>query len=170
MNDSTFSQEKKRDIELIQPDKSLKHKVGHGGLSHQILEKAQKVIEETTVDFLPVGMRHLTALQEALKIVKSQKDKHETDSLVAVLGQPLMQLKANGGMFGYPLVSKISSLMIQFLETIEHFDDDTFDLLNGFVTSLNAALIGNIHMEDETGSGNDLYNALEDACQRYLKR
>lgn len=167
---SSFDQKKQRDIELITADATLKNKVGHGGLSQNILKQAQKVIDENTIDFTPIAMRDLTTLQESLKIVKRQKDKHEIDSLVAVLGAPVMQLKANGSMFGYPLISKIASLLIRFLETINTLDNDTFDVLSGFLTSFNAVLIGNIRIDDETGAGDDLYNALEDACQRYLNK
>lgn len=165
-----FTQKKQRDIQLIQPDAGLKGKVGHGGLNQNILEKAQTIIDENTIDFIPVAMRDLSTLQEALKIVKSQRDKHETNSLIAILGIPVMQLKANGSMFGYPLITKISSLMIRFLETIDTLDNDTFDVLSGFLTSFNAVLIGNIRMDDPTGAGDDLYNALEDACQRHLNK
>lgn len=167
---TSFTQEKQRDIQLIQPDSGLKNKVGHGGLNQNILEKAQKIIDENTIDFMPIAMRDLSTLQETLKIVKSQQDKHETDSLVAVLGIPVMQLKANGSMFGYPLITKISSLMIRFLETVDTLDNDTFDVIAGFLTSYNAVLIGNIRLDDATGAGDDLYNALEDACQRHLNK
>ncbi len=165
-----FTQEKQRNIQLIQPDENLKNKVGHGGLNQKILEKAQTIIDENTIDFIPIAMRYLSTLQETIKIAKSQRDKHETDSLIAVLGIPVMQLKANGSMFGYPLITKIAALMIRFLETVDTLNNDTFDVLSGFLTSFNAVLIGNIRMDDTTGAGDDLYNALEDACQRHLNK
>jgi hypothetical protein len=163
-----FDQTKKRSAEFIKPNQSLKLAIGHGGLDTAILEQAQKVIDDNTIDFMPIATRQLSALQECIKIAKTQKNKHDTNSLIAIIVNPAMQLKANGGMFGYPIVTKISGLLIHFMEVVNDLDDNVFDLLNGFVTSLNAVIIGGIRNGDS--GGDQLFNAINDACQRYLNK
>lgn len=170
MNDPYFNQEKKRSVEFIEPDQTLKSKVGYGGLDKTILEQAQKLIEDNTVDFVPEGMRYITALQESIKIAKQQRHKHSIDSLIAIIANPAMSLKANGGMFGYPLITQISNLLIHFIEVTNDLDNDFFNVIDGFAIALNAVLIGGVTDDSETTKGQDLYIALEDACKRYFEK
>lgn len=168
-DDPYFDQKRKRSVEFIQVPTDIKDKVGSGGLDHKIIKAAQKIIEKNDVDFIPMAQRHLSALREGLRLIRTQRSRFEIDGLLATLSQPTIQLKANGAMFGYPLVTKITDLMIRFLEVLEDIDDDALDVMNGFATALNAVIIG--EMRGFGGEdGKQLYAALEDACQRYFDK
>jgi hypothetical protein len=82
---------------------------------------------------------------------------------------PAMQLKANGGMFHYPLVTSLADKLIQFLEVIAEADIAAIEIVLAFFTAIRAVVMGRI-----TGSGGlqgaELQQALEEACQRYFTK
>ncbi len=53
---------------------------------------------------------------------------------------PAMQLKANGGMFRYPLITRISETLLQFLEVIAEPDQDAIEIVLAFHTTIQAVL------------------------------
>ena len=43
---------------LVKPENTLKKKVGHGGFDAKVLEKAQDMIENNTIDFRPIAIEY----------------------------------------------------------------------------------------------------------------
>ncbi|GEM_PF-226574 len=166
-NDNHFNQKQVRKAEFIKPPNTLKAKVGEGGLSEHILAKAQAVIEENSVDFLPIGQKHLSALHEGIKTAEAQRGNIDPETLISAILYPAMQLKANGGMFHYPLVSVVAGRLIQFLEVIHELDDASMEIVDGFYTALRALVVGQVK-GDGGKSGAELYDALNEACYRYF--
>lgn len=164
-----FDQKKRRSAEFIQVPNNVKKKVGSGGLDRHIIEAAQKIIERNDYDFIPQAQRYLSALREGMYLINTQRDRFEIDGLLATLAQPAIQLRSNGAMFSYPLISKIADLMIRFIETLEALDNNAIDVLNGFVTALNAVIVSEMQGEISE-DGKQLYRALEDACARYFQK
>lgn len=157
-----------REAEFIKADRSLKRKVGSGGLSASILDKAQAVIEESRVDFVPMAQKYLISLKEGIRTAEELEYHVDPEPLITSMLNPAMQLKANGGMFHYHLVSKIAARLIHFLEVIEDIDADSLEVINGYYTALKALIIGQVRGEGGK-SGEELYNALNEACYRYFE-
>ena len=166
--DPYFNQGKKRDVEYIKIPNKLRSKVGSGGLDQKILERAQSVIDNNSHDFVPDAQRHMTAIREGIRLIQTQRHKFDTDALIATIAEPAMQLKANGATFKYPMVTDISALLIRFLETLSDLDEDALDVINGFSAALNAVVVGQI--QKTNSESEQLYNALEQVCQRYFEK
>ncbi len=164
-----FSQVQRRKAEFIRPPNTLKNKVGSGGLSEEILDKAQALLENTTVDFRPLGEMYLDSLMKGIERAQSAGKNAEPEEIIAGMIYPGMQLKANGGMFHYPLVTRLADRLIQFLEVIEEPDKDAVEIVSGFHTTMRAVIIGQVK-GDGGRYGIELVNALEDACYRYFER
>ena len=81
---------------------------------------------------------------------------------------PAMQLKANGGMFHYPLVTRIANRLVQFLEVIAVPDAAAIEIVVAFHTTLRAVIMGKVS-GDGGKHGNELALALEAACTRYFE-
>ncbi len=58
-----FHQKRRRDVEFIKPANTLKAKVGYGGLSADILIKAQALLENSAVDFQPLAELYLATMR-----------------------------------------------------------------------------------------------------------
>ena len=159
-------QKKVRKAELITPPNRLKEKVGAGGIDENVLQKAQAFLENNTVDFKPIASMLVDLLHEAISDCKSGAITGE-EAIESML-YPAMQLKAQGGMFHYPLISEISNILVNFLETVTDTDKDVMDIVVAHKMSINAVL--NSQIKGDGGKvGRDLRDALLDACARYYK-
>lgn len=158
-----------RKAEFIKPPNILKAKVGSGGLSDDILDKAQKLLAENTVDFQPLGEMYLEGLARGMQEARENIADPDHERLIPGMLYPAMQLKANGGMFHYPLVTTIADTLIQFLEVIERVDEEVLEIVQGYHTTLRAVIQGRIKGNGGP-RGQELYKALIDACDRYFEK
>jgi hypothetical protein len=164
-----YNQKQLRKAEFIKPPNTLKAKVGSGGLSENILSKAQELLENNSVDFLPLAEMYLSSLMKGIELARDAEEGDDRESLIAAMLYPAMQLKANGGMFHYPLVSQISNRLVHFLEVIEEADLDAVEIVLAFHTTIRAIVLGKI-TGDGGRHGQELFDALDEACLRYFER
>lgn len=162
--DSFESQKKLRKAAIMVPQNFLKKKVGSGGIDEAVLLKAQTAIENNTIDFKPIGMALLDLLEESIK----NADVSLGEPAIEAIIYPAMQLKAQGTMFHYALVTDISNILVNFLETVEAADKDVLEVVIGHKKALYAVLNGS--MQGDGGAlGRALHEELMGACNRYYK-
>ncbi len=164
-----FNQEPRRKAEFIRPPNTLKAKVGSGGLSEDILNKAQTLLENNSAEFGPLADLYLTSLMRGVEMARRAVASDDNENVIAHIISPAMQLKANGGMFHYPLVTRSADKLIQFLEVIERPDDDALEIVVAFLTTIRAITLGKI-TGDGGKHGNELIDALNHACFRYFEK
>lgn len=164
-----YNQAPRRKAEFTKPPNILKDKVGSGGLGDEILAKAQKLLEENTVDFAPLGEMYLSALIQGVETTKNAGAAEDNEYLISCMLYPAMQLKANGGMFHYPLITRVADKLIQFLEVIDEPDIEAIEIVMAFHTTMQAILKGNIS-GDAGKHGEELLKALDSACLRYFEK
>ncbi len=171
MDPHHFNQKPKRDAEFITPPNMLKNKVGNGGLSDSILNRAQELLENNTEDFRPLADIYLQQMENGIKTARSASATNEKDieRLIAGILYPCMQLKANGGMFHYPLVTNIAHIFVQFMEVVERLDEETLEIAQAFYTSVKIVVNGQIK-GDGGIKGTALINELNSACERYFEK
>ena len=151
------------------PPNLLKQKVGSGGLGKDILEKAQRLLEENKIDFKPIAYTYMDALHAGLELAYNPPANVRKEKLLEGLLNPIMQLKANGGMFHYSLVSRISDRMIIFLENLATPDKDAQEIIQAYYTTSTAILQSNLK-GDGGKEGENLYLANCEACDRYCRK
>jgi hypothetical protein len=164
-----YNQPMRRKAEYINPPNILKAKVGSGGLSEDILEKAQQLLENNTVDFLPLGELYLSNLMKGIENAKNAHPDDDGEHIISLMLYPSMQLKANGGMFHYQLVTLIADKLIQFLEVIHEADIESIEIVMAFHTTIRAVILGRIS-GDGGRHGIELLSALDEACLRYFDK
>jgi hypothetical protein len=164
-----FSRKPRRKAEFFRPPNTLKAKVGSGGLSDDIISKAQELLENNAVDFLPLAEVYMNAFMNAVREAEAASVHADQEKLIMAMLYPAMQLKANGGMFHFPLVTSISDKLIEFLEVIEKTDADALEICHAFHTTLRAVILGRI-TGDGGHHGDELRRALDEACSRYFER
>lgn len=165
-----YPREPRRRAEILYPPNTLKAKVGHGGIDEKLILKAQKIIEETKVDFLPIGQRYLSSLQEGIRTTRTNRGKMDEEGLIATMLYPAMQLKANGGMFGYPLVTAVAARLIRFLEHIHDCNEDALEVVSAYTDALSAILLMGEGNKQVVDHASDLHSALDEACVRYFEK
>ena len=149
---------------ILEPDKSLQVKTGTGKLDEDSIARGQSVIENNKIDFIPIAREFSDRLYKA--ILMAELD--ETKSRISLdnLMFPLMQLKANGLVFKYDLISELSTIIMDFVENLQELDDDAIEIIRAYHTTL--IHIINQEMEGNGGeNGDHLFEELGGACDRY---
>lgn len=151
----------------IDPPNILKDKVGNGGIDPLRLTKGEEYIDNNGMDFTPYAVDMMERLDHLIKDAKAKKIVGM--QAVDLMTRPIMELKANGGMFGYILVSEIADIVLNFLENIEELNEDGFDILKAHQNTLTVIITNKLH-----GSGGKEGRALAlelyEACKRYYKK
>lgn len=164
-----FNQPARRRAEFCTPPNTLKKKVGSGGLSEEILNKAQALLENNAIDFRPLADMYMDALAKGIEHARQSSGSVEAELLIAAMLYPASQLKANGGMFHYPLVTRVSDRLVQYLEVISTVDAESLEIVQAFHTTIRAILLGQVQ-GDGGKYGDELMQALVDACYRYFEK
>lgn len=164
-----YNQPQKRKAEFIKPPNMIKAKVGDGGLGETILDRAQKLLENNSVDFVPLAEIYLTRMKDGIKKARDESESEDLEYLISGMLYPCAQLKANGGMFHYPLVTRIAERFVQFMEVIECVDSQVLEIAEAFYTTIKAVISGKIK-GDGGKYGEELVEALNDACMRYFEK
>ncbi len=166
-----YNQHPKREASFIKPPNILKAKIGTGGLDERVLDRAQRLLEEHAVDFKPLADMYLQRMQNGIDTAhKKLQDNTETDEEdIAQILFPCVQLKSNGGMFHYPLVTRIADRFIQFAEVIETLDDETLEISKAFHSTIK--IVVNSKIKGDGGAqGQDLVSELNNVCTRYFEK
>jgi hypothetical protein len=167
--DDHYHMTPRRKAEFFMPPNHLKLKVGHGGLTDDILSKAEALLQSNSVDFSPLAEMYLDAMMRGIEQARSKNKTLDKEVLIGAILFPGMQLKANGGMFHYDLVTKIAERFIQFMEVIENLDEEALEIITAFHTTIRAIILGRIR-GDGGKRGDELLVALIDACTRYFDK
>lgn len=158
---------KKKTPVFSTPKNKLKEKVGEGGIPAYLIKQCQDFLESNPVDFVPYARRFFERLELIRKDIE-KKNVHDEKALADIVNI-IMQLKSNGSMFHYQLISMISDVMLHFLENVQKLDEDFIDILAVYIKVLdiilNKKLTGNGGRE-----GYVLTQELHGACLRYYTK
>jgi hypothetical protein len=151
----------------INPPNTLKQKVGSGGLPVKIMEEAQKAIDENEVDFAPYAERFLDELAR----ITQDLDKGDISDAEALeqLAHPVMQLKANGAVFHYKLISNIADIVLLLIDNIDDINADARRIIGVHKNAI--AIIVESRLSGDGGAeGKALAGELQNACMRYYAK
>ena len=147
--------------------KTLQKKAGTGEIDPELIRKADQYLQDNDEDFTPLALELLAKLANTLARIKRHKIR--SPEILLELEGPVMQLKANGKMFKYDLVTSLASITLDFLESIDILDDDVVALVSVQLSGLQLIIAQRLK---GTGGldGMRLRAELEEACQRYYKK
>ena len=162
-----MSERGSKQVKFIDPPNLLQQKVGKGGIDPLRLKRADEFIDENPVDFT----NYATDIMGRLDIifVDAQEGKVSGKKAVDRITRPIMELKANGGMFKYTLVSEIAGIVLNFMENIDELDDDVYDIIRAHQNTL-SIIIDNKLKGSGGREGRALAEELYGACRRYYKK
>ena len=128
------------------------------------LERAEIFIEENQLDFTPYAESLIKRLDGIIKDIKSGDLSHEEGR--GTLIRSIMEIKANGGMFQFMLLSEIADVILNFLENIEEINEDAMNIIDAHQNAVKIIVVNKL-----TGSGGREGKAISmelyAACNRY---
>jgi hypothetical protein len=167
MNDTSSGNPHKGTVKITKASLALQKKAGTGDISPELIHKAEKVLHENAEDFTPLALELLNKLRHTLDHIKASD--LDSPSHLQTLVAPIMQLKANGRMFKYDLITILADTMLAFLESIKRIDPDVIYLAEAHLASLQVIIAKKIKGSGGA-SGQHLQQELEEAVQRYYKK
>lgn len=154
-------------VNVIKASFDLQKKVGTGPIDESAVKLSQSLIDSNGVDFGPLAFIILQKLKDALE--QAGNPSISFDDLKESFIKPVMELKANAGMFGYDLVGELAGIMLGFLEHIKIMDRDAIEIVRAHHTSLH--MIVSRKMSGDGGTiGKALIAELNQACDRYYHK
>lgn len=154
----------KSKAKYIDPPNTLREKVGSGGIDPLRLQRGEDYIDQNPVDFTPYAEDIMERLDNILEEAKTGKIKGQ--KAVEKLTQPVMELKANGGMFKYTLVTEIADIVLNFMENIDALNEDVYEIIDAHQNTL-SVIVNNKLQGSGGGEGRALARELYAACRRY---
>lgn len=154
-------------VKFHNPPNKLREKVGFGGIDMTRIERAESFIDENDLDFNPYAETLMHKLENIIKDIKSGTLSAE-DGRKALIGT-IMEIKANGGMFKYTLLSEIAGVILNFLESIDTINDDGMNIIDAHQNAIKV-IITNRLTGDGGKEGRALSMELYAACNRYFDK
>jgi hypothetical protein len=149
------------------PPNVLRQKAGYGGLDPKVMDNAEEYIKSNNVDFTQIAKGILERLDKAVALVRADdmRSKEGINRLIA----PIMELKANGAMFKFSLISDVADIALDFLEDTNYLNDDGFEIVDIHCRTLHVIIHNQLR---GTGGrqGDILISELTEACRRYHKK
>jgi hypothetical protein len=161
-----FETKQFQNAEIIKTPNTLKKKVGSGGFDQATLLKAEKTIAENKIDFTPTAQEFINLMSDT--IGQAQAALIVGERAVESLIYPAMQLKAQGAMFQYPLITDIAESLVNFLETLHSVNQDVLDIVAAHKKTISIIIQKQMKSSD-TPEAIALKNELNKACERYKK-
>ncbi|MBK6895785.1 MAG: hypothetical protein IPH06_04260 [Alphaproteobacteria bacterium] len=153
-------------VRIIRATNLLRSKIGTGKISPEVIQECQKVIEENDIDFSPLAREFLDSLAQTIRRTRSREISEQ--QAVERMAGCVMQLKANAAVFHYRLVGNLAQVMLGFLESLTHIDDNALEIVDAHHKTLNAIIAK--QMKGDGGQhGQELQQELIRACERYKR-
>lgn len=153
---------------IVKANHLLQAKVGFGTIDEKKIDRSQRVMDGLATNFEPLAEKYLDELLAAVDAARTPDDRTPR-KIIQSMTEPVMQIKANAGMFGYNLVGVLANVMLNFLETLEVVDADVIAIVEAHHKTLKL-LVTNQMKGDGGEYGQQLQAELKDACRRYFAK
>jgi hypothetical protein len=108
------------DKHILPPSHALKRKVGHGGFDPKAIAAAEKRLFDAKAMFPQIATSDIDAIDVALKQLEHAPDRKEW---IERIQWAAMELRSNGTMFQYPLVTAVAESLYLFVARIRKMTD-----------------------------------------------
>lgn len=155
------------DVKIYKASKILQSKVGSGTIERTKVAACQSAMDANKTNFEPMARQLLEQMEEAVR--RASAPESDLDSLRQTITSPVMQIKANASMFGYPLAGDLANIMLSFIENATRIDRNMLEIVDAHRKTLDI-LIRNRIKGDGGEVGRKMKAELLNACKRYLEK
>ncbi len=155
-------------LEIIEPPNPLKDKVGTGGpgaVDAAALERAERVIENLSDNYLEWVEEDLKKIEVAYEALKAADGDRKAE-LEAVF-QVSHDIKGQGGSFGFNLMTAVGNELCRLIEKLETAGDPEIEAIGLHIDAMK--LIITERMKGEGGKpGEKMLLGLRQVCDKLL--
>lgn len=157
------------EVEYIPPSPALKQKAGSGGIPDHLIERGQSQINDNKVDFVPIADKYIKDIRALLQKIRDEKSSNKKKKLIQQIILSIMQLKAHGGMFNYPVITNISNYILRFVEGNENINEDLFKIIEAHNNTIELVTSQQVKKENDVRAI-ALTQELQGVIERYQKK
>jgi len=135
--------------ETITPPNPLdKAKTGDGPvkIDPNILRQAEEAVDELQADYASWAQKDIDGLREA--VLSAQHDPKALERAISEIYKRALDLKGQGGGFGYDLITSIGDLLTKFMEARDKVSNRDFAIICAHIDAMQAVV-----REDIKGDG-----------------
>lgn len=159
----------RKDVKIIRVPNTLAQKVGVGEIDEKRIDQAQKMIDVNNIDFAEVSKTFMDQLQNAVKSARQAGKAGDMEELINGIAFPIMNLKANAGVFNYPLITEIGDIVLNFLDTLKMLDEEVLAIADNFYKTVMLILARQMKGPNAPG-GKELVHEFSGVCRRYVEK
>ncbi len=153
---------KQSDVQIIKPLNTLmKAKTGRGRVAPdtQAIERAEAAIKTIGDDFAISAQSDLDELDKALAAARTNPDQQE--DYITEIFRRAMELKGQGGSFGYDLISQVGDSLKKFTDSRIEANPRDVEIIAAHVDAMRRVMVDNIK-----GDGGDVGRAIIDGLYK----
>ncbi len=150
------------DVQIIKPPNTLmKAKTGRGRikLDTKAIERADAAIKMIGNDFANWAQSDLDELDKALAAARKNPDQQE--DYITEIFRRAMELKGQGGSFGYDLISQVGDSLKKFTDSRSEANPRDMEIIAAHVDAMRRVMVDNIK-----GDGGDVGRAIIDGLYK----
>lgn len=153
-------------VETITPPNPLsKARNGNGPVSidPEILERAEKAVADLSDDYAAWAQQDIDGLRQALALARANPSNMQTS--ISHIYRHALDLKGQGGGFGYVLITEIGSLLTRFMEGRTAISGVEFEIVDAHIDALQVVL-----REEIKGDGGQIGEQIVAGLQKLDRR
>ena len=150
------------DVQIIQPPNNLlKAKTGSGKvkLDTDAIQRAESAIEKIGQDFPNRAQTDLDEMEKALGAAR-QNPQQQEDYLMQIFRRA-MELKGQGGSFGYDLITQVGDSLKKFTEGRSEAKTRDIEIIAAHVNAMRVVMV-----KDIRGDGGEIGQAIVDGLYK----
>ena len=150
------------DVHIFKPPNTLiKAKTGSGRvtLDTQAIQRAEAALKTIGDDFANWAPSDLDELDKALAAARTNPDRQE--DYITEIFRRAMELKGQGGSFGYDLISQIGDSLKKFTDSRREANPRDVEIIAAHVDAMRVVMV-----EDIRGDGGDVGRAIVDGLYK----
>ena len=150
------------DVQIITPPNTLlKAKTGNGRVApdSQAIERAEEAIKTIGDDFATWAQSDFDELDKALAAARANPDQQE--EYITEIFRRAMELKGQGGSFGYDLISQVGESLKIFTENRSEANPRDVEIIAAHVDAMRVVMV-----DDIKGDGGEVGRAIVDGLYK----
>ena len=164
-----MNKDNKKFPQFFPPNYELKQKVGSGGLSPVLIRKAQRVIDENDIEFSMLASPYMTVLNEGIAQALGGPKSRSQEEITEAILFPAMQLKANGELFHYPIITTVGARLLFFIERVNVLNTQAIEIVIAFERAIK--IIFDKKLKGEVSeTGQKIIEELDAVCNRFFEK
>lgn len=122
------------------PNPLAKARSGSGPVTMdpEVLDRAERAVEQLSDEYTGWAQQDIDGLRQAVDLARSDPAKAAT--AIADIYRRALDMKGQGGGFGYDLITTVGDLLTKFMEGRESLSERDFLIIDAHVDALQAVL------------------------------